>query len=61
MFIVAGGEITKAARNWIGNALDASKLSQSMFIDRDDSSTSLPPAPTDGSGSADNRSVGDHR
>jgi hypothetical protein len=35
-FIVAGGEITKAARNWIGNALDASKRSQLMFIDRDD-------------------------
>ena len=35
-FIVAGGQITKAARNWIGNALDASKRSQIMFIDRDD-------------------------
>ncbi|GGU96110.1 hypothetical protein GCM10010182_10870 [Actinomadura cremea] len=35
-FIVAGGEITKAARNWIGNALDASRRSQIMFIDRDD-------------------------
>jgi putative NADH-flavin reductase len=35
-FIVAGGEITKAARNWIGNALDASKRSQIMFIDLDD-------------------------
>lgn len=35
-FIVAGGEITKQARNWIGNALDASKRSQIMFIDRDD-------------------------
>ena len=35
-FIVAGGEITKAARNWIGNALDAAKRSQIMFIDRDD-------------------------
>ena len=35
-FIVAGGEITKAARNWIGNALDASKRSQIMFSDRDD-------------------------
>jgi len=50
-FIVAGGEITKAARNWIGNALDASKRSQIMFIDRDDILnlyvvTSLPlPAP----------------
>lgn len=35
-FIVAGGEITKAARNWIGNALDDAKRSQIMFIDRDD-------------------------
>jgi len=35
-FIAAGGEITKAARNWIGNALDASKRSQIMFLDRDD-------------------------
>lgn len=35
-FIVAGGEITKQARNWIGNKLDASKRSQLMFMDRDD-------------------------
>ena len=35
-FIVAGGEITKAARNWLGNALDASKRSQIMFMDRND-------------------------
>ena len=35
-FIVAGGEITKAARNWLGNALDAAKRSQIMFIDRED-------------------------
>lgn len=35
-FIVAGGEITKQARNWLGNALDASKRSQILFIDRDD-------------------------
>ena len=35
-FIVSGGEITKAARNWLGNKLDASKRSQIMFIDRDD-------------------------
>jgi hypothetical protein len=35
-FIVAGGEITKAAKNWIGNKLDASKRSQIMFMDRDD-------------------------
>lgn len=26
-FIIAGGEITKAARNWIGNALDGAKRS----------------------------------
>lgn len=35
-FIVAGGEITKSARNWLGNKLDASKRSQVMFMDRDD-------------------------
>jgi len=35
-FIVAGGEITKQARNWIGNKLDAAKRSQIMFMDRDD-------------------------
>ena len=35
-FLVAGGEITKAAKNWLGNALDASKRSQIMFIGRDD-------------------------
>lgn len=35
-FIVSGGEITKAARNWIGNKLDASKRSQIMFMDRED-------------------------
>ncbi|WP_176090574.1 hypothetical protein [Achromobacter anxifer] len=35
-FIVAGGTITKAARNWLGNKLDASKRSQVMFMDRDD-------------------------
>ncbi len=35
-FIVAGGEITKAARNWLGNALDDSKRSQIVFMDRDD-------------------------
>jgi hypothetical protein len=35
-FIVAGGAITKAARNWLGNKLDASKRSQIMFMDRDD-------------------------
>lgn len=35
-FIVAGGEITKAARNWLGDKLDASKRSQILFMDRDD-------------------------
>lgn len=35
-FIVAGGAITKQARNWIGNKLDATKRSQIMFMDRDD-------------------------
>jgi hypothetical protein len=35
-FIVAGGEITKPARNWLGNKLDASKRSQILFIDRND-------------------------
>jgi hypothetical protein len=35
-FIVAGGEITKAAKNWLGNKLDATKRSQVMFMDRDD-------------------------
>jgi hypothetical protein len=35
-FIVAGGEITKAARNWLGGALDASKRSQILFMDRED-------------------------
>lgn len=35
-YIVAGGEITKAARNWLGNKLDAAKRSQIMFMDRED-------------------------
>ena len=35
-FIVAGGEITKAARNWLGNKLDATKRSQVLFMDRQD-------------------------
>lgn len=35
-FIVAGGEITKQARNWLGGRLDATKRSQVMFMDRDD-------------------------
>lgn len=35
-FIVAGGEITKQARNWLGGKLDATKRSQIMFMDRED-------------------------
>ena len=35
-FIVAGGEITKQARAWLGNKLDASKRSQILFMDRED-------------------------
>jgi hypothetical protein len=34
VFIVAGGEITKAARNWLGGKLDATKRSQVMFMER---------------------------
>jgi hypothetical protein len=35
-FIVAGGEITKPARNWIGNWLDQTKRRQIIFMDRED-------------------------
>jgi hypothetical protein len=35
-FIIAGGEITKQARNWLGEKLDTSKRSQIMFMDRED-------------------------
>lgn len=35
-FIVAGGDITKQAKNWLGEKLDATKRSQIMFMDRDD-------------------------
>ena len=35
-FIVSGSEITKAARNWLGGKLDATKRSQILFMDRDD-------------------------
>jgi hypothetical protein len=35
-FIVAGGTITKAARNWLGNKLDTNKRSQILFMDRED-------------------------
>ena len=34
--IVAGGEITKQAKNWLGEKLDASKRSQILFMDRED-------------------------
>lgn len=34
-FIVAGGEITKAARNWLGGVLDQSQRSQILFMDRE--------------------------
>lgn len=35
-FIVAGGEITKAARQWLAGKLDATKRSQIIFMDRED-------------------------
>ena len=35
-FIVASGEITKQAKNWLGGKLDASKRSQILFMDRED-------------------------
>ncbi|MBY0323304.1 MAG: hypothetical protein K2X72_31595 [Reyranella sp.] len=35
-YIIAGGEITKQARNWIGENLDASTRSKIMFMDRND-------------------------
>lgn len=35
-FVVAGGEITKQAKNWLGERLDATRRSQVMFMDRDD-------------------------
>lgn len=35
-FIIAGGEITKQARNWLGGKLDATKRSQILFMDRED-------------------------
>ena len=35
-FIVAGGEITKQAKNWLGERLDASQRSQILFMDRED-------------------------
>ena len=35
-FIVAGGEITKQAKNWLGGKLDNTKRSQILFVDRED-------------------------
>jgi len=35
-FIVAGGAITKQAKNWLGQKLDATKRSQILFMDRED-------------------------
>ncbi|MEK7993946.1 MAG: hypothetical protein AAB403_09105 [Planctomycetota bacterium] len=35
-YIIAGGEITKAAQNWIGQRLDAAQRSQVMFMGRED-------------------------
>jgi len=35
-FIVAAGEITKAAKNWLAHNLDASKRRQVLFMDRND-------------------------
>lgn len=35
-FIVAGGEITKQAKNWLGGKLDATRRSQILFMDRED-------------------------
>jgi hypothetical protein len=35
-FIVAAGEITKPARNWLGGKLDQTKRSQIIFMDRED-------------------------
>ena len=35
-FIIAGGEITKPARNWLGEKLDATKRSQILFMERED-------------------------
>lgn len=35
-FIVAGGEITKQARNWLADALDATQRRSIIFMDRND-------------------------
>ena len=34
--IATGGEITKQAKNWLGERLDASQRSQILFMDRTD-------------------------
>jgi hypothetical protein len=56
-FIIAGGEITKSAKNWLGGKLDQAKRSQVMFMEREDilnlfvvanvtlPTSALPPAP----------------
>lgn len=36
VFIAAGGEITKAARQWLREALDRHRRSQIIFMDRED-------------------------
>ncbi len=35
-FVVAGGEITKQAKNWLGQKLNATQRSQILFMDRED-------------------------
>lgn len=35
-FIVSGGEITKGAKNSLGDKLDVTKRSQILFMDRND-------------------------
>lgn len=35
-YIISSGEITKAAKNWLGNRLNSTKRSQIIFMDRDD-------------------------
>ena len=34
--IISGGEITKQAKHWLGERLDASQRSQILFMDRND-------------------------
>lgn len=35
-YIISGSEITKQAKNWLGEKLDSSKRSQIIFMDRED-------------------------